>query len=241
MNKFRVQPRKFAAFWGSWIVVAFSFMVGAFVLPMSSDRIPIHWDIAGKADGYAAASIGLFLMPLVSLAIQLLLMVLPRLDPGRENYVSFNATYWKLAFVFQMNLAGIQMVVCASAMGRAVQMNVAIAAMLGVMLIVLGNFLGKLRPNWMIGIRTPWTLSSKQSWNQTHRLGRWMFMAMGVAVGLLAIVPTMPAFVIVAVFCVACLFALTVYSWWIWRSDPDKIAAASVQPALTDSADILHP
>ncbi|MEK7167698.1 MAG: SdpI family protein, partial [Patescibacteria group bacterium] len=56
--------------------------------------------------------------------------------------------------------------------------------------IVLGNYLGKIKPNWFMGIRTPWTLSSEVVWNKTHRMGGRLFIILGLT---LMIVPWLPA------------------------------------------------
>ena len=68
---------------------------------------------------------------------------------------------------------------------------------MGVLFIVLGNFMGKIRPNWFVGVRTPWTLSSKLSWDKTHRLAGWLFMLMGALFALLALVQTTWMFIAV--------------------------------------------
>ena len=56
-----------------------------------------------------------------------------------------------------------------------------IAVSLGLLFIVLGSCLDRVRPNWFVGIRTPWTLSSRLSWTKTHRVGGWLFVASGMA------------------------------------------------------------
>ena len=63
-----------------------------------------------------------------------------------------------------------------------------LAALVGLLLSVLGSLLGQVRPNWFFGIRTPWTLSSERSWTATHRLGRWVLLVMGLAIGLAGLV-----------------------------------------------------
>jgi uncharacterized membrane protein len=51
----------------------------------------------------------------------------------------------------------------------------------------MGNFLGKVRKNFFLGIRTPWTLASDEVWAKTHRLGGWCFVIAGVLVALSAV------------------------------------------------------
>jgi uncharacterized membrane protein len=96
--------------------------------------------------------------------------------------------------------------------------------------LVLGNFMGKIRPNWFVGIRTPWTLSSKLSWNKTHRAGGWTF----IVVGLVAIAA---AFLAggwgIGIFLgttMVGVIGLAVYSYLVWRNDPERIPPAGTGP-----------
>ena len=98
---------------------------------------------------------------------------------------------------------------------------------LGVLLAVIGNVMGKARPNWFAGVRTPWTLSSDLSWDKTHRLTGRLFVLVGAlgAVGawLLPVALIMPA--IIAGVLAASITAVA-YSWLVWRSAPDRRSGA---------------
>lgn len=102
---------------------------------------------------------------------------------------------------------------------------------MGALLVAIGSVLGKVRPNWFVGIRTPWTLSSKLAWTKTQRLGGWLLIAEGLivmATGLLggawALGASLVAMVVGASWTV-------VYSYLVWRADPDKTAPAGTLPA----------
>ncbi|MGB7323733.1 MAG: alpha/beta fold hydrolase, partial [Rubripirellula sp.] len=237
MNSTSVRTRKTLAFWGCLMLIAMMFALTASVLPFAPDRIPIHWNLAGQADGTSPSLPGLLAIPVVTICVLVLLVAIPRFDPARDNYVSFGVVYWRIALAIMLFLAGVHALICASAVGKVVAMSFALPLMLGALMCVMGNYLGKLRPNWMIGIRTPWTLSSKRSWDRTHRVGGWLFIAMSFAVASLAWLSSPAALITVGIGCTLCLIFLVVFSWWIWRQDPDKIAASNVKPSnLSDSA-----
>lgn len=109
-----------------------------------------------------------------------------------------------------LSIAGLLLVVEAALIGRAsdpdfnVMRPVAIAT--GVLLLAVGNYLGKARRNAVFGLRTPWTLADPAVWDKTHRFtGRAMFLggavlivlgfvlhdgnALGLSIGLCAAVP----------------------------------------------------
>jgi uncharacterized membrane protein len=86
-------------------------------------------------------------------------------------------------------------------------------------LVLFGNFIGRLRPSWFIGIRTPWTLSSDVVWRRTHRLaGRLMVPAGLLAVLLAVVLPAPAAFAAAIVLLLGALLAPAAFSFYYWRS-----------------------
>ena len=93
--------------------------------------------------------------------------------------------------------------------------------------IVLGNFLGKIRPNWFVGVRTPWTLSSKLSWDKTHRLAGWLFMLMGVLFfPVRAVSKRRGSLIAMLVIDALCVVWMIVYSYLVYRNDPQRTPPA---------------
>ena len=96
----------------------------------------------------------------VALAVYGLFLLAPRLDPGRANYPRFRGAFLVLRVAILAVLALLHGAIIASALGRSVPMDRIVAPGMGVLFAVIGLMLGKVRPNWFVGIRTPWTLSS---------------------------------------------------------------------------------
>ncbi|MBI3872538.1 MAG: SdpI family protein [candidate division Zixibacteria bacterium] len=106
-----------------------------------------------------------------------------------------------------------------------------IPILIGGFFVVLGSVMGKIRPNWFFGIRTPWTLSSKLSWSKTHRLGGWLMILAGVVtMGAGALSPTL-AFTVMIAGLIVTMVPLIVYSYIVWRNDPDKFPPAGTAPS----------
>jgi len=211
-------------------------ITGMFILAVSTwgylpNQLPVHWNGAGQIDGYGSKARGLFLVPFLSLGQYLLLLLLPRIDPGRANYARFAGAYSVIRISIAAALAGTYMATILLYLGR--QINVTTVAMLfaGGLLIVLGELMAKIRPNWFVGIRTPWTLSSKAAWTKTHRLGGWLFIATGVCLMAIGWVHTKWApWVILGAVTGTMVWTFS-YSYLVWRSDPDKIPPAGTLPA----------
>jgi uncharacterized membrane protein len=196
-------------------------------------RFPVHWGLSGEPDRFGGRFEGMLAPPLLGLGLYLLLLFLPRIDPGRANYANFRAAYATLRLALVALVAGLYGVMqhAARSGGGAAARSAALPFVMGALFLVLGNVLGKVRPNWFVGIRTPWTLSSAESWNRTHRAGGWFFIAMGIVMMIAGAIAGRAVFAAAMAILVAGLAGLVIYSYVVWRADPDKIPPAGRTPA----------
>ena len=97
-------------------------------------------------------------------------------------------------------------------------------------MIALGNVMGKVRPNYFVGIRTPWTLASARSWEKTHRVGGRLFVVAGIALALASIIGRPEALVAVGVFGAASIAWLFYYSFAVWRDDTERVPVTGTRP-----------
>jgi uncharacterized membrane protein len=100
----------------------------------------------------------------------------------------------------------------------------------GALFTVLGVVMHNIRPNWFVGVRTPWTLSSELSWTKTHRLAGWLFGVMGLGFATLAFVRTGWAVWCVLGVAAGCVVWMVVYSYLVWRGDPQRTAPPGTRP-----------
>jgi len=214
-----------------WIILGAMFGAAALAWPQAPDRIPVHWNINGQVDRYGGRFEGLLVMPLVALGIYVLMLLLPRIDPGRANYARFRGAYNAIRIAMVAFFGVFDLLVRKSALNGGVGVGRVAPLAIGVMMIFLGAMLGKIRPNWFVGIRTPWTLSSKVAWVRTHRAGGWLFMLVGLATVLVSFVSARVSFWVLIVGIAAGTIGLVVYSYLLWRQDPDKIPPAGTLPA----------
>lgn len=153
---------------------------GAWALPRLPERIPVHWNLAGEADGFGAPWPHAVLLPAVGLGLWALLLVLPLVDPLRRNYGRFPATLKLFRWLVPLLCVGLHLAATLASLGLPVDHGAAVRALLAITFVVLGNSMGKLRHNWFIGIRTPWTLASEEVWTRTHRLAAPIWVAGGL-------------------------------------------------------------
>ncbi len=217
------------------LLLASMLVVAIACWPFAPEQIPVHWNFYGQIDRYGGRFEGLFFLPLISVGLYALLLFLPRIDPGRSNYESFSTTYRTIRFSILSLLAMLYVCLLLVAFGYPVSMPRVIPIGVGVLFIVLGNFMGKLRPNWFAGVRTPWTLSSRRSWNKTHRLARWLFILQGLVIAGYGFEQSVWMLVVAAVVIVGSLAWLVVYSYLVWRNDPERIPPAGTSPSPNGS------
>ena len=211
--------------WIAPLVIAAMWAFALWAYPQLPEQVPTHWNLRGEVDGWSGRAFGAFLMPAVAtLMIPLLLYVLPAIGPRRENLARFRPELRLIASVIALFLLLMQVLTLGVAMGWPVDVTRAMLAGVGLLFAVIGNYLPRIRSNWWMGIRTPWTLDSDRVWRETHRLGGRTFVAGGLLAALAALLPDPArAWVAVAALGAAALIP-AVYSYFAWRRDAGRAA-----------------
>jgi uncharacterized membrane protein len=185
-------------------------------------RIPIHWNFAGQPDGYGSGQNQAIFFPLLIIGMYFLFLFLPYLDPKRARYEQFGKTYHIFRAAILLVLAFIYFITGLSALGYNIRIDFWIPFLIGVLFMVLGNYMGKLKPNWFMGIRTPWTLSSEEVWNKTHRFGGKMFMVGGALIMIEGLLPASWRLPIFIAALTIILFGTVVYSYIVYLAEKKK-------------------
>ncbi|MBS0470805.1 MAG: SdpI family protein [Proteobacteria bacterium] len=155
-----------------------------FQLPPGA-MVPIHWNADGIANRYAPASYGVFMAPAMAALITLVFAVIPWLEPRRGNLERSRKFFHVVWIGTILLMAAIHGMALYSTLHAGAPFGNLIEAAVSLLLIVIGNYLGKTRSMFLGGVRTPWTLSSEYSWQRTHSLAGKLFIAVG-AIGFAA-------------------------------------------------------
>ena len=202
---------------GSLIAAAWAISFAAYHrLPT---RIPTHWGVSGQANGWSGRSIGAFGIPVLMLLIWGLCYWLPMIDPRRDNYAKFRGAYDVVVAAVLAVMLVLHAAIIGVSLGRNVPIPAVTSLAVGMLLVVVGNFLPRARPNWFFGIRTPWTLSSDRVWDRTHRLGGRVMVVAGLLIAVSGFVASPWPAVLIPVAAISATVIPIVYSYVAWRDD----------------------
>ncbi len=161
-------------------IVLFSFIISAYFYPKMPARMVTHWNSRGEPNGYMQRFWGMLTMPLVLAGLALLFLIIPIIDPLRANIEGFRGYYDGFILLFFIFMLSVQSQLILWNSGRRISPNVIAPIGSGILFFYVGILCENAKRNWFIGIRTPWTLSSKRVWKKTHRIGGRLFKIAGI-------------------------------------------------------------
>ncbi len=175
-----------------WLAPAVTAAMWIFALAVYArlpQRVPSHWNLQGEVDGWMEKPWGPLMQPIIATVMLGVLWLLPRIDPRRANVERFAEDRRLLVNLMILFFAVVQAATFTHALGWPVQVDRVIMASIGLLLVGLGNYLPRIRSNWFMGIRTPWTMDNERVWRATHRVGGRAFVAAGLVIALAALLP----------------------------------------------------
>src|SRR3989440_1233775 len=175
--------------WFGLVIAVLAAPISIWAYPRLPPTVATHWNLRGTPDGFSSRGLAVAIMPLLIVAMTGLFNVLPKIDPRRENYARFLTSYWLIANAVIVFMLVAHAMIIASGLGFSVRVDRLMPVGVGLLFVFLGNYLTRVEPNWFVGIRTPWTLSSDTVWRKTHRTGGWLMVIGGLVLAIGAFLP----------------------------------------------------
>ncbi|MBQ9990505.1 MAG: SdpI family protein [Lachnospiraceae bacterium] len=168
------------------LVILIPMAAGIFLWDRLPDQIATHFGIGGEADGWSSRGFTVFGIPLILLVLQLFCAAATLADPKREkiNEKMMNIVLWIIPATSIM----VGVMIYTHALGYPVDIEKICLFYVGILFIVIGNYMPKCRQNYTAGIKVPWTLASEDNWNHTHRMAGWTYVLGGIAVILISFI-----------------------------------------------------
>ena len=204
-----------------WLLLVIPFLVIAYVWDSLPQTIPVHFNIHGAADRWGGKW-SIFMLPVISIGTYLLMVFLPLIDPKRMDTADFSSMFYKIRSIFVIFFSAVSLFIIYITINGGIDRGAAhwIPVAIFLFLSVLGNFMINIKPNWFMGIRTPWTLSSDNVWRKTHQLmGRVWFYGGLVCAALSFFAPDRIADPLILVFVFGGVVLAFGYSFWLFRKE----------------------
>jgi len=186
-------------------------LLGLFLWNELPEQMTTHWGADGVADGWSGRSFAVFGLPLIMLATQWLCALLTTVDSRnkKQNRKVFRLVLWIIPVVSLFSSGLVYTTAFSTKFGP----EMLTFPLLGIIFILIGNYMPKCSQNYTIGIKIKWTLENEENWNATHRMAGKLWVAVGFASLFCGFLPVslMPV-VLVALITIAVIVP-TVYSW----------------------------
>ena len=164
----------------SILLIVGTALVWAFFYSQLPAQIPMQWGVNGEVNWTAPKLYGMFMNMGMLVVLYLVLRYSPKLDPKKQNYKRFSKSYGKIAFIILLTMVFVNFFTVLTSAGYDLPINRIIPVLIGLLFIGTGNYMQQVKPNYFIGIRTPWTLKNDDVWRKTHRFGSKTFILAGV-------------------------------------------------------------
>lgn len=199
------------------LVWAKTLLITVWAYPQLSDRMITHWGVDGRPNGWMEKGVGAWFGFGVETVILLMAWILPRVVPKAKFHQSEKIFEWTI-LVLMIFMLWINALVLVVNLGYVIDMNRMISLPLAGLFGFFGAVLPKMQPNWVMGVRTPWTMSNKRVWAKTHNLAGKLFFLMAVTTATGWFYPQL-AFYLMIIPLIFVVVFLLVYSCWAYRCE----------------------
>ncbi|MGT2866419.1 SdpI family protein [Streptococcus fryi] len=157
------------------VVIFLPMLIGLLLWKQLPEELPTHFNLNGEPDGYSSKQFVIFVMPLIFLGVHWFTLLMTSFDPKKENISP------KMLALLYLLIPGMTILISVITYGYALNWlsnpSRLVVGLLAIIFITIGNYLPKLKQNYTVGIKLPWTLDNEENWRKTHRFtGRlWVF------------------------------------------------------------------
>lgn len=160
------------------IIALLPFVYLAFIWNTLPEQIPMHWNASGEIDRWGNKIELLFILLLISGIGYLLMLILPAIDPKR-NLQKMGNKFTQIRYYLVIFSSALGIFIVYGTQQQEAKPTF-VFVLVGLLFTVLGNYFKTVKPNYFVGIRTPWTLENEEVWKKTHLLGGKLWFVGGI-------------------------------------------------------------
>jgi len=203
------------------LLVILPFLYLAFIYVDLPETIPTHWNAKGEIDAYGTKSTLWFVVLVLIIPIYILMSLIPKIDP-KGQIKKMGEKFYNLKFILMLFISAIAMYIIYATQNAELSSPKIVIVLTGILIAVMGNYMPSIKPNYFMGLRTPWTLESQYVWKRTHRLAGKLWFFGGLAIVVLSLLLPMTA----AMIGLGCILGVLVivplaYSY-VWFKEEEK-------------------
>ncbi|MBP3328816.1 MAG: SdpI family protein [Clostridia bacterium] len=199
------------------IVILIPMAVGLILWNQLPEEMVTHWGVGNVPDGWSNKAVTVFGLPAFLLIIHWVCLIATKADPKSKNINPkvMNLVLWICPLISLLVLTATY----AYALGHDINVEIIVNIFIGVLFVIIGNYLPKCKQSYTVGIKLPWTLNDEENWNKTHRLGGILWVVSGIIMIVTALFSNAVINIIVIV---TAIVVPTVYSYVLYRKKLNK-------------------
>lgn len=170
-----------------WVIMLLPFVYLANVWNILPEQVPTHFNMDGNADDWSSKTSLIYIIGGMVFGLYFLFLIIPVIDP-KKKIEQMGDKYFTLRLMLTIFFSLLAIFIVYSGKEGDIKHPNFLFALIGILFTMLGNYFQTVRPNYFIGIRTPWTLESENVWKSTHRLGGKIWMVGGILIAVLAFI-----------------------------------------------------
>ncbi|ATO26969.1 SdpI family protein [Bacillus atrophaeus] len=205
----------------SVVIIVLTVLTWVFTYSSLPNDLVTHWGINGNVDDYSSKFNAMMTFIGIMIIQYILMVTIPKIDP-KNNYKTFMRPYMAIFNTMFAVLFIINLITILTGLGYDLPIPYLGSFVLGAVFMVFGNFIQKVKPNFFLGIRTPWTLSNERVWKDTHRVSSKLFVLAGVIIMLTALFPSTYKESIIFTAAIGCIILSIVSSYFIYQRQLNK-------------------
>jgi len=167
--------------WSYLILILLPSLYLAYIWGSLPDQVPIHWNIEGEIDRYGSKTELVFLTLMLPIVTYLVMLAIPYIDP-KDKIKQMGRKYDQIKTILVAFMVTLSLFIIYSSYSQSFGRIEFLLVLIGILYIILGNYFKTIRPNYFVGIRTPWTLENEQVWKSTHTLAGKLWLGGGILV-----------------------------------------------------------
>ena len=194
------------------VITLLPILAGLILWNRLPERMPFHWNAAGEVDGWAGRPVAVFVGPVLMAAIEWICVLVTGADPKQKDQSGkvMGLVLWLIPVLSVL----VSFMMYSAAMGMEIRVEKIMPVFLGLLFVVIGNYLPKCKQSYTVGIKIPWTLNSEENWFRTHRMAGRLWTVCGLAMMVTAFLGGFWVFMVITLVMV---LVPVLYSWVLYR------------------------